>query len=431
MSGTLIAKAGLGHPTGQIPASFQFNNDIAQAIEGDRKRIRIQPDNGPTFTPQQPSIKFTLPNDGTLDLRHAVLRFSAVTNGAGGGTTCRFSRDINCIINRLQVKLGNSPVEDIQMYNLLNAIRFRPSATEEAITETGINSAFRGIGSAANRDTWATDASRVYLLNINSPFLTAKPLPLDCVSGFMTLEFTLEQAAKCLEVVAPVAPTYTVSGMELICDVYDMSDSYKSAIKSSSYPTLIKFKGYDYQTQTVVGNSIAMQISNKYTSMNGIIAILRTQADVADQLALDKFELYNGYTTSDAIVTQYQMKFNTDYHPRDPVNCSGTYMPEPLWHLLDYDGDYNNPQGGGFLDKAKFSTAISGWTQYNFMMCLKLDNFYNTGLLTGHNSADVASNTLFNVTLSAAPATTQQIEVFVEHDRILKLVHGQPPVVIY
>lgn len=431
MSGTLISKAGLGKPVGQIPASFQFNNDIAQAIEGDRKRIRIQPDNGPTFTPQQPSIKFTIPNDGTVDFRHAVLRFNAVTNGAGGGTTCRFSNDINCIFNRLQVKLGNYTVEDTQMYNLLNSLMFRPSATSEALSQTGINSAFRGIGSTADRDTWDTDANRIYLLNILSPFLTAKPLPLDCIDEHLTLEFTLEQPARCLEVVAPVAPTYTVSNMEILLDVYEMDESYNAQVKSGAYPTLIRFKGYDYQTQTVVGNQIGIQISNKYTSMSGILGLLRTQANISDQLSLGKFETWNGFTGSQAVVQNFQMKFNTDYHPRDPVNCGGTGMPEPLWYLLDYLGDYHNPQGGGYLDKALYSTANTGWTTSNFIMALKVDNFYNTGLLTGHNSAAVASNTIFNVQFTANPASTQQLELFIDHDRLLKIQHGQPPVVIY
>jgi hypothetical protein len=254
-----------------------------------RSESYLYPETGSNaYNYQNNIIRFRF-NAGMLDLRDSMWEFNA-TCSATGGTFCRFSQGISCIVQRIVLKIGSNTMIDTINANLLYSL-FNLSQDPAYLTTTA--TLLEGYGNATSRNTDATNASRYYNLKLgNICELLNIVWPADFISEQITLEIYLENPNRCLESDG-TNPTYVVNFNQYHYGVFECTSEYYSLLRNkiNTQGIMIPYKAYENFVSTLTAGSTNIQtvLPFKRQCLLAVLYAMRNNANVSNPAINDKF----------------------------------------------------------------------------------------------------------------------------------------------
>jgi hypothetical protein len=364
-------------------ARYSFPSQANKAV---KITPRIPPKNGSIFRPGQ-TFRLEFPAQGYVNPINTTLAFDVTLSGYGtmpANVSLRFQNNIQSIFNRVTIKYGATPLEDIINYNQIvrsltewtstnqhgtfdqtsisegiggiatfyNALNGDAASGDKAISmnqnvrqkliqglEVNPNTDFGGSGNVPNllkgNATSATGASystRRYQVNLACGLLTQdKLLPVKFMASQLSIEITLEQASTCIYQRSTgasgtgTAPDYTVSNIALIPEILEFDSSYDAmflrGLQDGGVP--IKFSSWHtYQFTTGSSSTVNLQVQERSRSVKALFAV-QTQTPTA--INVDSHAtLFDSatYLSGGSTMQEYQWRIGGRYFPASPVQLS-------------------------------------------------------------------------------------------------------------
>lgn len=329
-----------------IPRALDYFSEV-EKLAGIQKRIEsyIYPETGNnSYGPTNNIIRFRF-NAGMLDLRDSFWEFTG-TCAATGGTYCRFSQGMSCVINRLRVLVGSNCMIDISNANVLYQL-FLLGQDPGFLNSTA--AVLMGYTSQTVRNTDATNANRNY--NINLGYICELlniVWPSDFISDQICVEIYLEQANRCIETDG-TNPTYVINTNQYHYGAFECTEEYLSLVrdKINSGGIMIPYKSYENYVGNVTAGATNIQVvvPFKRQCLLGITYCARDNTVVSNPAISDKFQTFLNYTS----FSSSRLKINDSYWPNDRVNnVYEAYIQNlELWcleHVLPVQYGTNWPQ---------------------------------------------------------------------------------------
>ena len=302
-------------PEGIAPTSEMR---LTGVLARNQSYINAQQPNG--LGPNQMAT-FELPQE-LLDLRSATFQFTVTGTAGGGATYTRFNQDIRSIIKRVVVRFASKYVVDTQnmglWYNITNGIK-------PVNWSTSTGTIAYGTGTTTQRNSLFSNSTYVYAVQLynleNSLFNEVLPLNKLGVQCYIDIYFA--PAAECIESDG-TSPTYTVNNMQF---------HYASLVPNQSWLELYDeqvVRGLTYSccnvdnisdtTMLPAGVTSASKIlTYKYSSLIGIVAVMRPLANISDVSANDKLNnfLYNNTNMAYVKIGSQQYPINSNQSASD------------------------------------------------------------------------------------------------------------------
>lgn len=253
--------------------------------------VPASPESG--YQPNQ-LITFAMPQEA-IDFRNSSFQFT-VSASAPGSTYAYFNSDIRSIIRRMTVSFGSKIVLDIQNQNLLFNIT---NELKDPLWASYNGLILNGTGSQVQRQADFTNANRVYsvqLYNMNSELLS-QVLPLQKLSMNMYVNIYLAAANECITTDS-VNPTFTVNNCQFHYSSLVMSQTWEN-LWDAKIPKSIAYNYITYENAfdtSLLANGISRAsktLNYRYTSLNGIIFVMRPSANINSLTAVDKLNRYD------------------------------------------------------------------------------------------------------------------------------------------
>lgn len=240
-----------------------------------------------------------------VDFRSHSLEFSVLGVPGVGATYTRFNKDIRSIFQRMVIKFGGKVVYDCQNQNLLFNVL---DGTYDFNWEDSCGLIALGTGSQVQRAADFTNANRIYscqLYGLGVEFLN-RVLPLQKLQVQMTIELTLANPNVCIETDAG-APTYSINNVRMhyasLVPDDNWNSLYNTKVSKGINFNYLSFDNYTTSTLLPAGIQNASAIlTYRYTSLIGLIAIMRTSSNILSLAANDKLNSFSFNNLSDAQV---------------------------------------------------------------------------------------------------------------------------------
>lgn len=282
-----------------------------------------QPTNG--YIPGN-KIMFTLPLE-FIDFRKSTFQFTIAGIAGTGGTYTRFNVDMRSIIDRMQIICGSTVIYDCQGQNLLfNMMNNIKDVNWAATAGTILN----GTGTTAQRQTDFANPNRVYaveLYNIAGSDLLSYALPMQKLGAQTQIVLYLAQPASCMESDG-ANPSYVVNNCQYHYDSLTPSPGWDNLYNSRVMSNGVNFNYLNYEflfdssTLQVGLRRATKSLTFRYSSLIGVIAVMRPIANVESLTANNKLSTYNFNGIDSA-----QMRIGTYTQPIDQVRSySDLYM---------------------------------------------------------------------------------------------------------
>lgn len=350
-----------------------------------------------SFSPGQ-QITFQISND-FLDFRNHSFQFT-VNASKVGGTYGRFNKDIRSIIKRMTISFGSKIVLDINNQNLLfNMLNNLKDLNWPEYQGKILN----GAGDTTSRNTDFTDTARTYAVQLYSmkEELLSKVLPLQKLGLSLFINLYLADPSECIETDGSSA-TYTVSNCQLHIAALVASQEWDN-LYMSKIPQGIKycFRNYENQFDSSLlsaGISRASKTLNfRYSSLTGIIMVMRPSANINNLAANDKLCAYDFNN-----LNRFNVRIGSYVCPTDDLtNYSDKYAA-----LCELFG----------ISTTQTIFAGLNWSTNNFMICQNLSKhpYYQNqeNCLTNGVNTSVSSAMIVDMGFSAPLAQNYSLDIF-------------------
>lgn len=425
VTGQLAAASGLGGE--QVLPEIHAFPAIDWAPPCVPARTILRPNKPGSFTSGTNYMcQFTLPQDGTYDFRNAQLVFNLTINSAG--VTAPFpmpNQFINSIFSRIRAHFNGLEVEDIQNFNLItNIVKL---AAHDLSWYVQAGNVLEGAAKNTTDRAVALGASNTYVMPLSLGCLAEKPLPLQYIKQPLYLEFYLADPKTCIEAPDGTVSSITIDSVyirctQLACKAYD--DMILS--KKNSGQLGFQYKSWQYYLWNMTGNDQEINLPTQLRCLEGIIAVMRVQANVSNLVALNKLTRYEQNGTA-----QYQMRWNGKLYPQEPIMCVSTGYKVPYVEYLrffdrwaPYLGAVNGMpvMGDDFTHIANTGNATEMSNQ-QFIMTLDFkayDSEYRR-IVSGVNASGTNTNMAFLWKGTIPGGNASQMEIFSLYTAILKI----------
>lgn len=239
-------------------------------------------------------ITFQMPLE-FLDFRNMSWQFT-IQGSVTGGTFARFNSDIRSIIKRMTIVFGSKVVYDCQHQNLLFNIT---NQIKDVNWAAGPGTILNGTGSTTQRNADFTNPNRVYAVQLYNQRaeLLSSALPLQKLNMQMYINLYLAPANECVETDG-TNPNYIVNNNQLHISSLIPSSGWEQRF-ASRIPQGISFNYLNFENAfdtsiLGVGVSRASKTLNfRYTSLTGIIFVMRPSAGLQNPATLNKLSEYD------------------------------------------------------------------------------------------------------------------------------------------
>jgi hypothetical protein len=244
------------------------------------------PQNG--YAPGQ-LLTFQMPME-FLDFRNGSFQFT-LTNTAPGSTYAYFNRDIRSIFKRITLSFGSKVIYDCQNQNLLyNIMDLLKDPQWKEYNGKVLNST----GSQAERTADFNNPNRVYAVQLYDlrQELLSHALPLQKLNVQLYINIYLAPVNECITTDS-LTPNYTLNNAQFHISSLIASPGwnslYDSRISMGIPYSYINFENqYDSSILTAGTTRASKSLNFRYSSLTGIIAVMRPSANIQNLTAVDK-----------------------------------------------------------------------------------------------------------------------------------------------
>lgn len=390
-----------------------------------RELLILRPQSNTYSTNGDNCIRFVLPKQN-IDPRRNFLKFN-VTITTTGGTYKRLPQGAFSVIDR--IRWFNGEVEEqYEYYNRIQNLVMNSQVNAEVIETIGQD--FLGYGTQADRNASGAVTTE-YVIPINVGIFQCPVLPLGEIGKVNDFNVELWLANPLGVVETDGAnPIITIDNIRWhYYKVWSDDMSYERSLRASIASGKMKI-GYDAYAcfQTPVLNTLNdLQITWRGNSLKSIATILVDQSTVNSVTTPDKFTTWPKTLSNGASVYSYQSQLKDGlWQPVEPVACSGD-APEAYAIYLNNNGlwDMNAltmfpapiDQDSFNLDQFIMINDYSSVPEQNHADEPNTAPFFFNNLSTLKQS----QNTLFRLTLTAAPPEQTVAYHFVKYGSLLSI----------
>lgn len=239
-------------------------------------------------------ITFQLSND-FLDFRNHSWQFT-IAASSPGSTYARFNKDIRSIIKRLTISFGSKIVYDCNNQNLLFNIMNNLKDIQWADNQGKL---LNGTGDTTSRGSDFTNASRTYavqLYNVRQDLLS-QVLPLQKLGISLFINIYLAPVNECIETDG-LTPTYVVNDNQFHISALVASQEWDN-LYNAKIPKGIRYcyknyeNAFDSSLLTAGITRASKTLNFRYTSLTGLICVMRPSANVNNLAISNKLNTYD------------------------------------------------------------------------------------------------------------------------------------------
>ena len=391
---------------------------LARAVSTEQKIVRIQPttttsvnsNSTATTRIELPASDYLLPTTSHLQFE---LAFNATTNN--------FKRlGVAGLVRNIRVYVGDQLADLHQNKNLFELFLVDAAASQEAY-QNGWDSGLRGdtINGASASGT------QHYALRISTGILSYTGLLPLWAMPRIAIELDWAPATECLYDNAGATPSYTISNLYYVADMFVLDPSYTEGVMarlSSGMP--VDFQYTSYRLSGPVGLSAganptgSYRINNQARSAKFFIMGIRDNNNAAfnQDICID----------NECNLTSYQLKVGNSILPNQPL-LFGAQSRVELKECLNQVGMYNelgNISRNQYLSTTAYTTSTAITTgspscASKAWFGLNLEKFQTQLVQTG---IDLMSQDItLDLIAAASPATAKSLYVFCVYDAVLTL----------
>ena len=391
---------------------------LARAVSTEQKIVRIQPttttsvNSGSTATTriELPASDYLLPTTSHLQFE---LAFNATSNN--------FKRlGVAGLVRNIRVYVGDQLADLHQNKNLFELFLVDAAASQEAY-QNGWDSGLRGDTINGN----SPSGTQHYALRISTGLLSYTGLLPLWAMPRIAIEIDWSPAAECLYDNAGATPSYTISNLYYVADMFVLDPSYTEGVMarlSSGMP--VDFQYTSYRLSGPVGLSAganptgSYRINNQARSAKFFVMGIRDNSNAAfnQDICID----------NECNLTSYQLKVGNNILPNQPM-LFGAQSRVELKECLNQIGMYNelgNISRNQYLSTTAYTTSTAITTgspscANKAWFALNLEKFQTQLVQTGVDL--MAQDITLDLTAAASPVTAKSLFVFVVYDCVLTL----------
>lgn len=432
-----------------------------QAVKGTRRRINIQPYNTVgTVTTSTVLGSFYIPArpNTLLDGQNVYLKGKVLLNAApGAGNAQSINRNAHSLINRLSLFSSDGiMLEDVQNYNNLlhclsdMTISFSDKAAMSPFllgtgtgseTNANVDRGYIGVAAIAYGTASATKQEATFAIPLlSSMFLLSEKLfPIGMLNSDLRLDLYFETFSKCFKATNAaytagadvVATGYTLSDLELVCDIIELDQPLMS-MNTPVYIHSTQYKNYTSQFAAATTGYQSVLIPHRSLSVKSIIFSSSPSTAYAANDGIDRFVRYLPCGS-----TNINLSFNVGGQrvPSRPIThvCAELYA-EVQKSIHSYSDNLNN--GSITTDEFISYNVIPAATDYSNsykkkgLIAYDFDQFSKKSgtILCGTNMSGI--NTFIEFNVSNNPGTQVALveglvnNAYAYYDVIFTIVDG-------
>lgn len=411
-----------------LPQSLNYQLTKSNAVASMSSTYEVTPVSGLTFSagtvtsfdiPCGTKSRFLSPQDTTL-------RFTVTPTLTAGTTPTWQAIGPNFIQSiTLWSSAGSVLLETIDNYgalwHLLRDITSDATMWGRDSITLGASSSVQRASASQNSGTSVT--YQMPLLSVISLFSADRAyLPICDLNSPLRLEITWASAAQALACTgSPTAVAFTVSDAVLSCGMLTIADQAAAQIKSmvGQDGYLLHSTGWRVfrQTHTAGALSNSIQIPARYTSVRGILNIIRDSSKLENKDAYSVGERIRNYLTA------YRVRVGSDFLTNTPVPTTGT-ATQAYMELRRVFSALTSESLGGLINSDNWAKDASTTVAANavtgaFAIGSECQPFSNVAekILSGLNST---ANPIFvDLTFTGSPVAST-IDSYVEYDALFR-----------
>jgi hypothetical protein len=322
-----VGESGLQGVEPIVPESIKFKT-IKKAIAAKRTPIKIRAEQQTYSSDKNKLCRIILPNTSLYDTRPGYLTFTARLDRTGG-TYGRFHTGIFSIFDRLRVLCGSTEIEDIRDWNRIYSILWE--ILNPSLVTGNIGVLPMGFGTQAQRNALAPQSD--YACPLWSGVFGTELLPFNKLKNQVVLELYIADPTTCVETDGTL-PIITVSNIVFHMERLELENTFQNHVNSyiDTHGLKLGFHTWERYTQSLTtGAQQNVSISQRSSSMNGMLNIFVKSQDINNTLINDKF-----ITWTSPSLTTAQLLINSYVYPDEPIDCVSTRMFEPYQMYLRY-----------------------------------------------------------------------------------------------
>lgn len=303
-----------------VPESIRFKT-VKQAVAAKRTPVKIRAEQQSYSSDKNKLIRIILPNAAFYDTRCGYLTFNARLDKTGG-TYARFQSGIFSIFNRLRILAGATEIEDIRDYNRIYTILWEMTNPILSTGNTGVTT--MGFGTQLQRNAKTPESE--YACPMWSGVFGTELLPFDNIPQQIVLELYIEDPTACVETDGTL-PIITVSNIMFHIERLELEDQYRAHIADYVRTNGLRlgFHSWERYTQALTtGQMQNVTISQRSSSMNGMLNIFVNSATINDTTVNDRFLTWPRLT-----LTSTSLLINGKVYPDEPIDCVYANSWEP------------------------------------------------------------------------------------------------------
>jgi len=391
---------------------------LSRAISSEQKIVRVQPQtstsvgSGSTATTriELPAADYLLPTTSHLQFEMA---FNATTNN--------FKRSgVAGLVRNVRVYVGDQLADLHQNKNLFELFLIDAGASQEAYAN-GWDSGLRG--DAINEDS--ASGTQHYTLRISTGLLSYTGLLPLWAMPRIAIEIDWSPASECLYDNAGATPSYSISNLYYVADMFVLDPSYTEGIMarlSSGMP--LDFQYTSYRLAGPIGLSGgtnptgSYKINSQVRSCKFLVAGIRdnNNSSFSQDICFD----------NEANLTSYQLKIGNNVIPNQPL-LFGAQSRVELKECLNQVGLYNelgNISRSQYLSTTAYTTSTAITTgspscASKAWFGINLEKFQSQLVQTGEDF--MARDIVLDLNAAASVVTAKSMFVFIVHDAVLTL----------
>jgi len=404
-----------------LSSDFAYSrNGKPSHLASTRYRVNTPPSNGSSFS-MGDTIRIELPSGkfGSFLLpRETYLKFKMDASFLDN-TADTFSLDgsADAIISRLTIYSGANQLEDIQSYDVLNAL-WRDAMNDTNMYRVG------GLTYGDNDVFDDGDQEKVFCLPLTSGVigsLMSKALPLGFVNADLRIEIVLNQFDTAF--VATNAPAnksqFRISDVSLISEHIDLPVAVAQNIKESLGGVIsISTESFQSAENVEVANSTkgTPLLPFRFSSLKSVLNMWRKETDITNLAE-------NSITTRKNVVAktgsyQYRIQGNL-LAPQTPIQGEREAYVESVQKAL---GKHFNTKSATAIQNTNWEYGAAGATSTKFFLCLNTEVFNTEGsrFESGENTLGSGSSFL-NINYGYALPSNHILTSFGHYDSLLTI----------
>lgn len=363
-------------------------------------------------------IRFRFPNATPADFRRRSYLIADVTVTVTGGTYVRLAQLAISAFNRLRYHVQGDTMDEKQQYNEIFSLNW--NALQDPQIESTLGTSLLGIGTQAQRQIWAAGIKR-YWFPIDLGFLKSGVIPFHAFGPLMhELEIYLEVPTAFVETDG-TSPVVTFANIQWQYDeITSWDGSYEkdliSMVSNGNY--LVAFETTDPYLNNLTTTNQDLIISQRHMSIESIINVVTDQNNRYNPLINDKFmNHFKSFSTGPSVVQAFQFRVANRYFPDDEVDCTADAIEAYQYYLGLVNASFLDTFGGNAP-----SINLDAFNLDNFLMVGDFKNNHAPGLLNNFSTQTAATDIIFKIRLSLAPAAGWGITHWVYYNQTVQFL---------